>query len=210
MADLCACGCGEPLGEVKHPHLRKYRKGFKPGHSSRVRPAPTKAYAPTPEETPSGICECGCGQQTAIVNHTNRKRRHFRGHPAPYCHGHGRRTHGPDHHLFKGIRRTNGYIYEYAPDHPRATIGHDMLGFVLQHRLVWERANGRLVADNEVIHHMNGRRDDNRLENLVCITSSDHAHLHAADHAAGITDETRRLLSEAAKRSWVKRKAAKH
>lgn len=180
MPDLCACGCGEPLDDVKHPNMRKRGQGFKPGHVARLRPR--KPYVPSDEEAPSGICECGCGKATEIVNHTDRKRRHFKGYPAPYCHGHGRRTKGPGHHLFTGIRRTNGYIYEYAPEHPQATTGADMRGFVLQHRLVWERTHGRCLADNEVVHHINGVRDDNRADNLIALTNAEHCRLHAPDH----------------------------
>jgi len=198
LDELCACGCGEPLDPVKHPHLRKRGKGFKPGHWSRVHPRP--ARTPDPSEIPSGICECGCGKKTAPCTQTNRKRRHFKGYPAPYCHGHGRRAHGPEHHLFKGIRRTNGYVYEYAPDHPAATIGEDMKGFVLQHRLVWERSNGRLLRDNEVVHHINGVRDDNRPENLVAMTNA--AHMSGHKKGCHLSDEHRRKVSDGLRTAW--------
>lgn len=165
---------------------------------------------PNEEEIPSGICECGCGRPTHISTHTNRKRRHFKGYPSPYLHGHGPRKHGPEHHLFKGVRRANGYIYEYTPDHPRALDNKsDMSGYVLQHRLVWEKANGRLLRSDEVIHHINGVRDDNRLENLVALTNSNHCALHADDHANGHSPESRKRISAAMKRVWAERHSAK-
>lgn len=37
---------------------------------------------------------------------------------------------------------------------------------ILEHRLVMERSIGRPVAAHEHVHHINGRRDDNRIENL--------------------------------------------
>jgi hypothetical protein len=33
--------------------------------------------------------------------------------------------------------------------------------------------------DNEVVHHINGVRDDNRLENLQLMTTSEHISLHS-------------------------------
>jgi hypothetical protein len=37
---------------------------------------------------------------------------------------------------------------------------------------------GRLLLDTEVVHHINGVRNDNRVENLLLTTSSAHASLH--------------------------------
>jgi len=87
---------------------------------------------------------------------------------------------GPAHHNWKGgvFHHADGYLYEYAPDHPAAKSGK---GYVLQHRLVMERKLGRLLKDHEIVHHLNEVKDDNRPENLELMNLSLHMKGHKAD-----------------------------
>lgn len=74
--------------------------------------------------------------------------------------------HKPYH--WKGGRYTHkGYIYVLAKDHPAA----DEYGYVLEHRLVYEKSVGRLLKPGEIVHHKNGNRSDNRLKNLAFLPS---------------------------------------
>jgi len=50
---------------------------------------------------------------------------------------------------------------------------------VRQHRAIVERFLGRKLKSEEVIHHINGIKNDNRIENLQIMTASEHAKLHA-------------------------------
>lgn len=70
------------------------------------------------------------------------------------------------------------YVMAYAPEHPKA-----VLGAVLEHRLVVEQHLGRSLQRDEVIHHVNGDKHDNRIENLQIMSQSEHAKLH--DSLAG-------------------------
>lgn len=81
-------------------------------------------------------------------------------------------------HNGKPVRRTaEGYLVVYEPEHPRA-YRH---GYVLEHRRVMERALDRLLEPGEVVHHLNGKKWDNRPENLELMEHGEHSSLTAAE-----------------------------
>ena len=73
-----------------------------------------------------------------------------------------------------GKTRAHGYIFI------RVGAGKDAK-YTQEHRLVWEETNGP-IPKGYVIHHLNGIKDDNRLENLACLPVA--AHSGPAIHAA--------------------------
>ncbi len=70
------------------------------------------------------------------------------------------------------VKGPRGYILEAAPGHPSSMRN----SYVPQHRLVMEKHLGRYLTDIETVHHKNGVRHDNRIENLE---------LWAKNHGAG-------------------------
>ena len=74
-------------------------------------------------------------------------------------------------------KRPDGYIAVYSPDHPQASAS----GYVMKHKLVMERHLGRLLKDDEVVHHINHVRDDNRIENLQLMSKHDHMAMHRTE-----------------------------
>lgn len=58
--------------------------------------------------------------------------------------------------------------------HPRANDG----GYVFEHIVVVEKMIGRYLMKGEVVHHLNGIKDDNRPDNLVIEKRSDHSRDH--------------------------------
>lgn len=92
--------------------------------------------------------------------------------------------------MWKGgvTRHKDGYLYEWAPEHPFASNR-----YVFQHRLVMERwlrendpsssflikLGGQLYLSPEFeVHHKDEDRTNNQIDNLECLTPSEHASMH--------------------------------
>ncbi len=144
---------------------------------------------------PDASCACGCNESIPQKRAKGSTRYATEGQTEFYLHGHNPRGKGgPTHHLWKGGRiYQRGHVLLLMPNDPRA----DSKGYVPEHRVVWEQANGRSLQPNEHVHYINGIRDDNRPGNLVALTISGHAKMHRWDPGHYQTKEQR---SEAGKK----------
>lgn len=72
---------------------------------------------------------------------------------------------GSNHPLWKGGRiiTPGGYVFLYSPGHPNPSFDN----YVFEHRLTMEKKIGRFLFRDEVVHHKNGVRTDNRICNLL-------------------------------------------
>lgn len=73
------------------------------------------------------------------------------------------------------VKHTSGYIRIYKPNHPFC----DNQGYVFEHKLVMEKQIGRYLNNDEIVHHINKKKDDNRIENLRLFKNiSEHMKFH--------------------------------
>lgn len=70
-----------------------------------------------------------------------------------------------------GKRMFLGYVQIMMPEHPYA----QKAGYIMEHRLVMEKKIGRYLRPDEIIHHINHIRTDNRPENLEIKSNGEHA-----------------------------------
>jgi hypothetical protein len=71
----------------------------------------------------------------------------------------------------------SGYVLAYVPMHPNAHKD----GYVMLHTVLMERSIGRYLKSNEVVHHINHDRSDNRPENLLLMDKREHMSMHAKE-----------------------------
>jgi hypothetical protein len=111
------------------------------------------------------LCLCGCGGLTSgkvdhgkisvyINGHQNRRREGLKGELSP---------------SWKGGRNFDG---KYIKLHTR----------IREHRAIMERHLGRKLKSSEHIHHKNGDKTDNRIENLELMSDSRHRAYHTTMH----------------------------
>lgn len=71
----------------------------------------------------------------------------------------------------KKVYGENGYRVHHVR-------GYNKRGNAKEHRLIMEAYLGRRLDKDEVVHHINGIRSDNRLENLQVMTRGEHSRYH--------------------------------
>lgn len=85
-----------------------------------------------------------------------------------------------------------GYVHMYLPDHPMANSS----GAVFVHRLVVSQAIGRSLTSDESVHHKNGDKLDNRIENLELWSKSQPAGQRVEDKTAWAVELLERYAPE--------------
>ena len=84
-----------------------------------------------------------------------------------------RKRYGPNNHRWKGgtFKKDGWVMVRVYPDDFFYPVAH-LDGYALGHRLVMAKHLGRCLFTREYVLHINGVKDDNRLENLKLSSSS--------------------------------------
>jgi HNH endonuclease len=139
------------------------------------------------------LCGCGCCR---VMDRFNKW-----GYERSFIEGHSSR--GERNYFWKCGRTVTpeGYVLIKAPWHPKA----QSTGYVFEHILVMEAKLGRSLRAGEIVHHKNGKRDDNSESNLEFLPSQAvHMSLHMTkDMSNRICCDCNRGLAQVG-RVWLK------
>lgn len=165
---LCQCGCNKYI-QVKWYHYYSGIPKRISGHNFVSRGITSKDWVK--EHQGKHVCKCGCGQPITISRNYL-----IQGIPE-YKTGHQNK--GRSNGMWKGGKsyiNHYGYRMIYMPNHP-----HSEKSYIKEHILIAEQKIGRRLKQNEVVHHVNGVKTDNRPENLHVTTNSAHGRIHGND-----------------------------
>lgn len=93
---------------------------------------------------------------------------------------------GEKHWSWQGGRFVNtaGYVFVKCP--PEFSSMSNVCGYVFEHRLVIAKSLERTLGAKEMVHHINGDKKDNRLENLKLVKG-------IKEHFVAVLEENKQL-----------------
>lgn len=171
----CDCGCGRMLLAWNHGRALRFIKG----HNNRGRRVPTdvikrrsaslkKRYAESPDLRAERSRAARAQVERAAA--AGEKWGFEAGEANPNWRG-GR------------CINSKGYRITYIPGHHLANAE----GWVPEHRLIMERTLGRPLSSSEIVHHIDGDKLNNEIDNLMlCTSHQEHTSIHMSQRKSGV------------------------
>lgn len=93
--------------------------------------------------------------------------------------------------MIKKKKDRQGYILLNIPDHPQAKKG-----WVQEHRVVVEKFIGRYLNPEEVVHHLDFDKENNKIDNLMIFPNQKaHMKFHTKLAQFGLTNPIKRQIA---------------
>lgn len=152
--ELPCLTCGKPVYRTQGALIHRgqycsracHHSGLRVSAVTKVCPHCRKNFTVPPSKSEQTHCSHRCQKSTRIARPLDRM---HNGRPARLDHA--------------------GYVMVWEPSHPRA-----FHGWYTEHRLVMEASIGRHLERREVVHHISGDKQDNRIENLSLMNEYRH------------------------------------
>ncbi len=132
---------GKKIDKIKYPNWGIGFKGKKHSEKTRIKISLGNKGKNVSQETKTKM--------------SNKRKEYIKFHPQM----------GKNNPNWKGGRKIcpKGYVYIHLPTHKFC----DCKGYIPEHRLVIEKHLGRYLKPNEIPHHINNIKSDNRIENFM-------------------------------------------
>ena len=103
-----------------------------------------------------------------------------------------------------GVTIRKGYRWIFAPWHPNAMA----TGYVAEHRMAMARKMKRPLLPDEVVHHIDGDRLNNQLENLMIFrTNRDHLQHELTGRIPKWTEDGKERIREGNRQKTIRRRS---
>ena len=110
------------------------------------------------------FCKCGCGQEIEKYRSDGKLRL--------YVNGHNRRINMNSNKIpWDRLQENQGYLF-FTHNYKRIYV----------HKYMMELYLGHTIPMGTIVHHKNGDKHDNRIENFELLTWAEHARTHYHEH----------------------------